>query len=1233
MRLVPTSMLLLVLCGHFASAGDEGPFPTASLQPRAETGVLRFLEQHPEFDGRGVVVAIFDTGVDPGAPGLQVTSDDRPKILDVIDGTGSGDVDTTTVVEPTDGVIEGLTGRKLTLEPQWSNPSGRYHLGMKAAYDFFPGPLVARLKRERKRDFLEAQRRVEATLRREIATWEAAHSAKDRDADEKLWHRELEQRLEQLRAIETSHDDPGPVFDCVTFHDGERWRAVVDTDEDGDLAEERVLTDFRVDREYATFPFGSLLNFAVNVYDDGNRLSIVVDSGTHGTHVAGIVAANDPETPERNGIAPGAQIVSVKIGDTRLGTMETEAGFTRGMAAVLRNGCDAINLSYGEPTSTPNRGRLVQLFSELVNEHGVVFVAAAGNEGPAFSTVGAPGGTTSAVLGVGAYVSPELARSAYALRERTNETAYTWTSGGPTADGDLGVDVFAPGGAVAPVPEWSLQPSERMNGTSMASPNACGSVALLLSAAKGTKTDVTPYSVRRALQNTARRIESLTPFAQGAGLIQVDAAWKYLEKHEEDTGERLPYDVIVGDGQRGILLRNWPRLRTPWTGEVRIRPRFPRSTPKETIARFEQRLRLRATEPWVETGEFLLLNRRGGEFEVRVDTGHVDIVPGAHFAWIEAFDVDDPDRGPVARVPVTVIIPDAGSHGDVGRSQRGFAPGHIDRRFLIPPTGTTWAEVELRVPANAEAGERTFSVHTVQVADGETFEKHQFQEYVTLRPGESTTKSFAVEPGLTLELCLAQYWSSLGEGPLESEVRFRGLRPDQREIVLSEADATQRVTVESLLAPQRLLPRAKLVTRRRMLTPKSSTRRVLQNEREGLPSGRPVQELVLEYEFEQKEAGEVTIRVPSEEDLLYDATTGGYVLVVFDEHERRVGFDDVYPDPIELAEGKHEVVLRFRHSEPDVLDRLAKTRIAIDQPLAKPVAIRVVESRAAAADPSSKFRPRGLAPGEWAALVVVAPTTTPAGVRGGDVLLGTITYGAEGSGRNGLGQRPGGFPLRWVVTTTISDGDSRDADDDATKFPAAKLSGRERKLDARLRELDTTATRKQHLAEIVEICDALLAGIDRDELAMEFGTRVGESDPRAVAKRRAAEATRDRLSDLLYRKGRALGYMELPDVVAEHPVENPRKLDRDFESNFRELAKWVDTTDPKWALLHIRRDRRKQRYGLALERLAALETAKGQTYWTVKKRRDVYESLGWTHAWEHERRRLAIRFPKVRDPL
>ncbi len=71
-----------------------------------------------------------------------------------------------------------------------------------------------------------------------------------------------------------THTNTGPVFDCVVFNDGSKWRAVVDTNSDGDLSSYTPMTNFKDGRQYATIgginltkDSAALLNYAVNIYD------------------------------------------------------------------------------------------------------------------------------------------------------------------------------------------------------------------------------------------------------------------------------------------------------------------------------------------------------------------------------------------------------------------------------------------------------------------------------------------------------------------------------------------------------------------------------------------------------------------------------------------------------------------------------------------------------------------------------------------------------------------------------------------------------------------------------------------------------------------------------------------------------------------------------------------------------------------------------------------------------
>ena len=58
-------------------------------------------------------------------------------------------------------------------------------------------------------------------------------------------------------------------------------------------------------------------------------------------------------------------------------------------------------------------------------------MSSAGNAGPALSTVGAPGGTSSAILSIGAYVSPAMAAMAHSVRQEIAQVLLSMAQHGP----------------------------------------------------------------------------------------------------------------------------------------------------------------------------------------------------------------------------------------------------------------------------------------------------------------------------------------------------------------------------------------------------------------------------------------------------------------------------------------------------------------------------------------------------------------------------------------------------------------------------------------------------------------------------------------------------------------------------------------------------------------------------------------------------------------------------------
>lgn len=190
--------------------------------------------------------------------------------------------------------------------------------------------------------------------------------------------------------------------------------------------------DYHIEHHYEYFSKQDMLCYSVNIYDNATVLSIVTLCGSHGTHVSGIIGANHPDDPDLNGVAPGVQIVSLKIGDTRLGSMETNHSLVRAAIAMVNLGVDIANFSYGESTGINDAGIFIDFLRKIIiGKKDIIFVSSAGNSGPALSTIDTPGGTTSGVISVGAYVTASMMKAEYSIFENVPEGKYTWSSLGP----------------------------------------------------------------------------------------------------------------------------------------------------------------------------------------------------------------------------------------------------------------------------------------------------------------------------------------------------------------------------------------------------------------------------------------------------------------------------------------------------------------------------------------------------------------------------------------------------------------------------------------------------------------------------------------------------------------------------------------------------------------------------------------------------------------------------------
>src|SRR5262245_57244780 len=295
----------------------------------------------------------------------------------------------------------------------------------------------------------------------------------------------------------------------------------------------------------------------------------------HGTHVASLAAGNGRiSNSQYVGVAPNANLINLRVlNSTGVGTT---AYVLRALDWVATNrttyNIRVVNMSLGMPALDSYRNDPVCRAVRRLVDAGVVVFAAAGNNGKdsngnkQYGHIHSPGNEPSAIT-VGA-------TNTFGTDDRSDDGVATFSSRGHTRSfttDDAGVkhfdnlvkpDLVAPGNKlidaeadgnylVTQTPSLDAGVSGADNrkmmylsGTSMATPVAAGTAALMLQA----NPSLTPNLVKVLLMYTAQPLAGYNTFEQGAGQLNVAGAVQLAQSVRTDlNGATVGSSLLTGD--------------------------------------------------------------------------------------------------------------------------------------------------------------------------------------------------------------------------------------------------------------------------------------------------------------------------------------------------------------------------------------------------------------------------------------------------------------------------------------------------------------------------------------------------------------------------------------------------------------------------------------------------------------------------------------------------------------
>ena len=485
--------------------------------PTSAIGAPQFIASHPTFDGRGAVVAVVDTNIDLLLPELQTAKaldgTSLPKFADIYSASAQA-------LAPSEGDSHIGGYVRVTMETKLKASAGKVSF--------------------------------------QNHTWSVP-----RDVEYRLGL--LNERIAGPTGDLNRDGNPPGSNELFAVLWDEKTNAVwVDTNQNYDFNDERPMTDYRLHHDVGRFgtddpktEVRETIGFVVQTDAPHKAVFVIPGYGPHGTGVTGAAFGAGFFGGKLDGVAPGAQIISITPGR---GSQLTPGYLEAVITAMKDPRVDVVSIEFGNfAPLNDGRSTFSTIANRLTRKYGKLLFAAAGNGNDAVNGIISPADADE-VIAVSSYISSETSRVNYGVPLSAADNMNGYTSHGPTKEGELKPDLLAPTIVLSTKPgflpgenqygNYSLPAGYQVyGGTSTSAPFAAAGAALLISAAKQSGVKYDARRLRRAMMSSARFLAGYSPEQQGAGLLQVPAAWEALKSAPEpiEIVTRAPVKAVLSE--------------------------------------------------------------------------------------------------------------------------------------------------------------------------------------------------------------------------------------------------------------------------------------------------------------------------------------------------------------------------------------------------------------------------------------------------------------------------------------------------------------------------------------------------------------------------------------------------------------------------------------------------------------------------------------------------------------